>query len=544
MITVELYTNLKLGLAPTVPSEDLTPLLRKVEWSHAVDARGVRATVVLETSALHRAATFGDDVLKKAAGKIRQQSVGSYIVIRDASSLFGEALWWGRVQRIRYNSRVSETGILLDEPIVLECESWLSVLMQSSIVPAASTPGVGAFIPGALLAPGGPTGLSAYYKLAALAIQAQANAPGGVSFIGTALAALWELFAKNGVFPAALLGSVGANLPEGDGFPGLQEIGNALLAGVPIPNKINSMRRIPVVWSRELAALHTPSRAANMTPVPGWSLNAVSSQVPRGSIWSFLQGTFGADPNLVEFFPSLEPAVPGVPANPVMPGLGGATPTLIYRMKPLVETVPVTGARTLLFPGPNNAPSPYTIEASDILSLSTVFDDAERINGWFLHSPYMPRSQMKVLGGWCNPIFDSYSANVHGLRYYEANWPFYPGSGAAEAQFSDKMSAIVEYAYNISEGGEDRPSGQMRLRYKPELRAGNWYIVRFLDGRGLPGIYTVYAQSASHVVTVDRATGVQSGRSSVSFIRAKGLLDVPSTPPVSIPALPVPGVTP
>ncbi len=557
LVTVQFYPNLDEGLAPTEISRDITPQVRAVSWTHSVTPSGISATVVIESVARQRATQFGSEVQFAANENNLLQGVGGYIVIRDANSVSGEALWWGRINRIRYNSTTNDQGVLLDEPIVMECSSWLSVLMQSSLVGVASTATAGAYIPGALFS---AAGLTVFFEQLSAAVKLQGQSP--IAYIGTALEAVWKNFARNGVIPAGLLDpSAGARAnpistrtgdpssAAGRSREALSTLSAAVSAvtgsvSIGLPTSLNSFSRIPVVWDPATAALRTPSRVANHTPVPGWSLNGFAGGSPRGSIWAFLSATFGADPNLVEMFPSLEPAVPGVPVSTVVPGLGGATPVLVYRMKPLVELPGPKGIASGLFPLINAVPSlTQTIEASDLVSISTTYDDTERINGWFVHSPYKPRSQMKVFDGWGQPIFDSPSANVHGLRYYEANWPFYPGGGAGEGKLNLAMSAIAEYGNRISVDGHKRPSGRLQLKYKPALRAGHWYRVNFLDGRGLPGFYLVYAQSTSCSITV-QPNGVQVGRSSVAFIRAKGQLDPPAAPPVPVPPVPLPGPLP
>tara|TARA_R110002110_G_scaffold90057_5_gene234406 strand:+ start:214 stop:1899 length:1686 start_codon:yes stop_codon:yes gene_type:complete len=558
-VNVFLYTNIELGKTPAKTFNNLTHLVTSATWSSSVRMGSISATVTLDTTALGKAESFGADTLRRLRGEI-QQAVGGYLVIRDAQSVSGEAVWWGRVQRARHRTRVNAQGVIVEDPIVLECGSCLSVLAQSSIVAAASTPTVSAVIPGALIS---AEGLGVYFKQVAEAIALQAKSV--TPYMGTGLETFWRAFAKNGILPSALLNpaegvTANALARELSEFDRLRvttvAVGAALEVGAPveaavsaalqIATGLNSLSKIPVVWNKPLALSFAPERAANMTPVPGWALNAWSGGVPRGSIWSFINATFGADPNLVEMFPSLEPAVPGSAGSLSVPGLGGASPVLNYRMKPLLEAPTPKGISTLLFPSPNTFPSLRVIQASDITSIDTVYDDAERINGWFVHTPYKPRSQMKLMGSWADPKFNTASANVHGLRYYEANWPFYPGGGSlpTEGLYKESLSAVVEYAQAISANGEERPSGTMGLKYMPGVRAGHWYNAMFLDGRSLPGFYQMYADTVTHSVRVDKKTGVQSGRSSMSFIRAKGAFDAPDVALPSIAAVPLPSPTP
>ena len=558
-VKVEYHIQTDLEFPLPLPSLDLTSRVRSVTWTDAVTVGGISASIALEYTSLEIEDLLSVSAIPISGGVAAAvetiPTVGGFIVIKRTDT--NSAVWWGRISQIRESLFANAEGVVTSRPVVVECASWVSLLQRSRVlgVAGATAP---ASVPGA------------FYTASVLQPFLESLRAGVLTTktMGPALAATWLILANNGRIPGSIAGG-----------------------------GLASFNTVPVVFDQATAGAFAPSRIFEQSAVPGLSLPALSTMSPRGSAWSFIENSFLPDPNLVELFPALEPpatdedvigttaqaaqaaaaSIPFGPANRpsdrvtgysldsdtetsvryretarkeaedkakeeaanlLTGGLGGSRPVLIYRMKPHLED-----AAPPLFLSPNAVPSLLEINANDIISLDTVFDDMERINGWGIRTPFTPNSQMKILSGIGDTLVDSGSANSMGLRYFEPSWPFVDvgSESSPEGLINIYFSNIIRYAQRISFKGEARPSGSILMKYRPSVRAGRWYSINFLKGiRGstaaLPGFYIVYADRVTNTITV-RQDGVEVKRTTIHFVRARSATEPPQVPPLSIPSV-------
>lgn len=271
---------------------------------------------------------------------------------------------------------------------------------------------------------------------------------------------------------------------------------------------------IPVIYSETRAQRYAPERAADLRSVHGLAVNSISTAAnPQGSPWGLLSSSFDVEPNMIELFYSLEPHTRG----PVSRALGGATPCLIYRLKPFIEgRVSSNAAASIDAINEETrqaARTPHRIPAAQVISYQAQTSDADRINGVYLDSPFTASQGVETFGLTISPSIDSDDTRRAGLRLYKARWPFFPPKARGQsiashlAYVQDIAAAIIGQAHRYSRAS-------LSTAYRPDLRAGLWISAELPHAR-LIG----YLESVSHNVDIEPQSGALMRRSNLTLTR-------------------------
>jgi hypothetical protein len=452
----------------------------------------------------------------------RTPSTGFWVVVKTPNSRGSlSAVAWGRATRVRVGlSVVATSGHQSIQPVRIACESWLSTLSKSRVLLAASDNAWGK--PGFV------------YKMQSWgpALKALLRSMGERN-PGTILDALWREIVRVTV-PDTL---AGADLTLG--------------------------QQVPVVFDQDSADASTPMRKLQHKDVPGYAINAFGSVLPQSTIWQWLESTFGADPSLVELFPSLEfpsfLAPKGSEGNgadnaePVYTQVGkalGAQPVLIYRLRPvLLEGITQAAVSRAVQAATHNPAAQVAVPASQQIGTFQVpiseepgvpvdwydfpadeirglplieWSDDDRCNMVYSDTPIQPKTQIALHGILGTPIVDADDVARHGLRIYEAAWPFLPATipddePAGRETLSRRLDSLIEYTWVAAAKGETYARGQFSSVYKPWVKAGMYGTAEIRQGQK-PKILTFYIDSVTHSVHVD-AEGAIDRISEVHYSR-------------------------
>jgi hypothetical protein len=396
---------------------------------------------------------------------------GTWLVIRDDSDT-RDAHWWGRVVNVSSGREVAAEDSLHGVTTVavnVTAQTWEHMLSSARVILAAGMRGVR--VPGAVFQ---------------------------FDTWGDGLTAWMAKLNSNRTNPGELLREMFKELAR-QTLPislGSEPLGDA----------------VPVVWTAEQAPAALQRR---FVPVPGWAIQATGNMMPSGTVWSMLQGTFSADPQLVELFPG---TYGGLPSTALEEVLGVRVP-LVYRMVPLHPDQAVFGTGAIesgLF-GEKPEGWAYHFKASEVLNWSVSWSDDDRQNGFFAETFLQPQSQMGAYGILGTPIIQSEDAHRHGLRFYEASWPFFPSAseeGGGGVDIRSRIDAIVEYAAHGLQDGHLKGSGQLSVKANPHLRPGQWVTAEVSDG---DEVWSCYLTSVTHSVRVNPRTKVRTDTTTANY---------------------------
>jgi len=275
-----------------------------------------------------------------------------------------------------------------------------------------------------------------------------------------------------------------------------------------------ALNSLPVIFNGATAQRYAPERAADLRSVHGLAVNSISTAAnPQGSPWGLLSSSFDVEPNMIELFYTLEPHTSG----PVSRALGGATPCLIYRLKPFIEgRVRSNAAANIDAINEETrqaARTPHRIPAAQVINYQAQTSDADRINGVYLDSPFTASQGVETFGLTISPSIDSDDTRRAGLRLYKARWPFFPPKARGQsiashlAYVQDIAAAIIGQAHRYSRAS-------LSTAYRPDLRAGLWISAELPHAR-LIG----YLESVSHNVDIIPESGALVRRSSLTLTR-------------------------
>jgi len=446
------------------PVRDLTGACGALSFTHSV------------SGSLSASATFYFPIREWGGGPPVRP--GSWLVIRDATTR--KAHWWGYVRNVSSGRSVggkTPHGVAT-VPVQVSADSFTALLTDARMLLA---PALKLSVPGAVY-------------------QFESWGPAMKAWMG----------AMKASDPGELLATVFRELAK-------QSLPDSL-GGEAIGDAVG------VAWSRAHAPLALKGRWYD---VPGVAMQAFGNVIPSGTIWSAIQGTFGADPTMVELFPGVYDGKPTTRLGAAL----GVRARLIYRMAPLHPSRGVSGPGAVasgLFQIPPS-PGDFTpILADDVLNWSVSWSDSKRQNGWWAETYLQPKSQMGIYGLLGTPIIQSADARRHGLRLYDARWPFFPSSDgeAPKATIISAIDALIEYAAHVTQDGHLRGDGSLSLRPNPSLRPGVWATVDL--GAGVP--WTCYLTAVSHSAQVDEDSGLRVDTTRADYTRGFFGTVEPATP--------------
>lgn len=449
---------------------DLTPYVGDLVYTNSVTTQG-QASVLLRWPFRQWPTSGIPPVLP-----------GDWIVVRDEGDN-GRALWVGRVEDVGGGRGAGFSDgpahQIQSRPLQVTAITFQGLLAKARVLLA---PGMKYTIPGAL------------YQFRSW----------GPAF--TAWMQALEVESPGALFSRVFREMARQKLPQSLGG---QALGDAL----------------PLVWDDFTAPELLKPR---MIRVPGVSLQAFGNVIPSGTVWSMLEGCFGADQEIVELFTG---PYAGEPRTAFEQALGCHYP-LVYRMAPLHPTLPPTGPGCLAtgrFQEGGGADFPYFFTLDDVLDWGFRLSEAHRFNGYSTHTMLQPASQLGAYGILGTPIIQPLEAENHGLRLREAPWPFFPVAEdkSRRGDFIDEINALNEYAAHALQDGHLKMSGALQLRPDLRLRPGVWALAEI--GADLP--FSCYLQSVTHRVTVQKDTGTVTQRTSVGYVRGQVGVSKSPTPP-------------
>lgn len=499
---------------------DVTRFVQSVSWMNAIKAPWESITVNMRIPLRHWNDVIPGPRMTDGKRTWRQPRPGFWVVVKEGQ----QAVAWGRASRIASGAAVGggAQAHIQTMPIQVQCTSWLDVVQKSRI----------------FLSPGMKSGIDGFiYKF---------------DTWGPHMVKLLESFSTK--YPGELFDHLWAHLvrvwlpstfgTDRDGLPFL--MGD----------------QIPLVFDDISTSIYAPARAGQHLDVVGFAMNSAGSAIPHGTLWDLFTSSFGADPNIVELFPSLE-EMPSTAINTkgIFKSLG-VQPVLIYRLKPfLLEPISrstsqrvnpaaqITNAEALgLFQKPIKResginPGTYVFSAADILRWSVAWSDDDRINATYVQTAVQPKTAIGMHGIFGTPQLWDDDIQQHGLRMYDADWPFFPTSTSESkhANLIRQLEALNEFAWIVVSSGQEFASGEVTTHYRPRLRAGNWAVLHFPppEGDRHEGTvgdldrwpfqtFHVYIESVSHSVDVDPVSGVVRRRTHFSYVR--GSADVVGEP--------------
>lgn len=500
--------------------------------------------------------------------RILRPSPGDWIVVRLAPG--APAVAWGRVKPKRTGLRTVAGGVTATDPLVVEAESWLAFLGRVQLFV-----GIGIFqTAGTLFSPADWESLFSFVNPS-------------LRGIGGAL----EQFVRS--VPRVLLPpSLGGRTKVADatikGLLGLKNdplvtMRGTLCHAIDVIHDYPSSIRLagPPTAERRAHGIAPSASTRAAEAVPGPNIHAMQNVtgLPETMVLDLMMGTFGADPNLVELFPSLEdagfaggspfgeidvlgatgggsgqigsiagraslpvpPTIPATLANPTAEALG-RNPVLVFRMRPwrampLLEYVgarlgrPVTWVDPTIFQDVTwRTGEAQEVPADDVTSVSFAVSDEEEINAATVGLPNDPSSGFRFQERAGLPILSPQNILRDGLRLYQAHWPFFKPVGAWSLTENvtglQHMFNVAATAYQFTFNGSRFVSGTVTGRWRPDLRHGRMVHIGLPpdladDTRSGAGMYA-YAETVTHRIEAV-AGGRITKRTDVTFTR--GLFD-------------------
>lgn len=321
-----------------------------------------------------------------------------------------------------------------------------------------------------------------------------------------------------------------------------------------------------VVHNNTRAAKYTYARSVEA--VPGNKINGFESTAgPMGSsVQATIQGTFGGDPNLIELFPSLEPAV-GTQRIAKIPGgkndvskMIGALPVLIYRIRPWrAESLKKFAQRVLggsvarnvlpdfnstTWEGDDGEDRCPVVDRDAVRAVNVTYSSADDLNvvtadipsgdGTFawIYDNGLPFTSPRKFNPEPNafPVSDFYKYDLlkaHGVHAYEPNYPFLPHFGDSTSSSLKKTLVTIcalgaQHMYYASRFG----SGTITCAYSPQVRHGQPVRVQLPLGNhaveprstASPSEAVAYVESVAHQFSVS-ANGITTATTTIKVSR-------------------------
>jgi len=484
---------------------DVTNFVRSVRWRQSVTRPWESITLQLAvprrywfqffpglTQGLRSHGAPGECDDPKTA-YLRQPTAGFWVVVRmprgtasDAAGGAAEA--WGHVTSLSYGITMGPDGMPNEMTVSIQTESWLEMLGRSRLALKIGSEG---FTLRGFLEP-----LGKWLQ----------------DWTGILQGALSEKY------PGRLLAKTFKRLAQ-------IQVPETLVKNLTFggdPRDENAAGAIKIIATESDAEKWAPIRAPQQSEPRGWDINVAGSALPRCSILEYLYSIVGADPNIVEFFPSLEyqPAVdpcteagakPAAWPDPMIRALGGSCPVLIHRIRPfLVDNIDSANATIARSHGNTEIPSAglektaseqlgiyqssgpsrrirrahdksrdwYTVRENEVISLNPTWSDLNRVNYVTCKpgSMMLPALQMEgVLGV---PVGAPAEWRAHGMRPYDVDWPWFPAiienNEDELADLTKEILSLSELGFALLAGQEAYSTGSMRMRFRPWMKAGHW----------------------------------------------------------------------
>lgn len=318
-------------------------------------------------------------------------------------------------------------------------------------------------------------------------------------------------------------------------------------------------------------------------PIPSNNFKAIFSRTT--TMWQMLENMFIGNKDLVELFPVLIPyhkklseqagqSDPAASASTKLRDAIGATPYLVYRLKPLQPDFDITekvlneryqdrlgGAAKGIVSGETNYQKYFITKeeaSSDIagkyidiskqvvISEQLQWSDSDRYNATHMTDPFRNESaaDLNLFNiGTSVAVLNPNDINLNGLRTYTSTIPF----TRAKIKGSDDLiasGAFTERAYFTLGEGHAYAKGTITCQFlsTPDLVPGVW--AKILDDRkdeiGIRSNLVFYIEDVRHEVSVNPGTGAATGRTTLTISRASygdriPIVKLGDTPTVEVP---------
>jgi len=394
--------------------------------------------------------------------------LNSWLVIKEESV----AIFWGRVTDTSYGLVVEgeeAPALVAGDVIRLTCQSWVSVLQQGQISLSGKLVG----------APNHIFNLKSW----AAKLKGILSAPFQNRNVGGVLRKLFNYFAPNYRLPKTLAGGT-------------------------------DLSAIPVVYDKRSSNEYASERTAYHRSVFGLAINVAQNPLPRGTAWNMITSCFDIDPNLVELFSSLEPAIAkkGTLTNAL-----GATPVLIYRMKPFdfgLKHPPEAASEEVHHALETN----LYIRAGEILNVGLSVSDSDRVNAVYVDTPLNESRGVEAFGLVGRPRLDLDDIDKAGLRMYRGQWPFFPtGKLSKNTSLNNAVQYVVDLCYLTMINTHLYTRGTITIHQRLDLKAGQWVKLELKHPITQHDLFC-YIENISHSTRV-LVNGDIERRSTLSIVR-------------------------
>lgn len=433
-------------------------------------------------------------------------------------------IFLGYVKEISKSANVSENGAVSSYNIVTTAVSWLEAHATNQVITALiANESIGTFFAG-----GGGNNTEGvdesgkkYAWTSVVDTVISAVRPEDPLALGKSARRLWKA-----------LGAI--QLPAAMGEAGTTPTGR--------PIGFRCGNAIPLVFDKDTGQKYCPN--VTMDPVPGWSVEGIKSMLPNGqSTVDMLLGSYQADFNMVEMFPTMEPLNNTKDAHPIAQHLN-AQPVLVYRMKPIRAQELgqyFQNPRTVF--GRSKAVKSYnknifqgvtwnlrdesgkiihgaSYPADLIANINMTQSDQDHINSVSINLPGQGDSAVQWLSQAGLPIQHRQDIISHGVRHFSPRWPFWP---PMNANLLPSLFTIAALAAQYTMLGNRFYRGTCKLaKFCPELRPG---MTVDLDlsmiaprPNGKPSVMTAYVDTVNHEINVQTNAAIV-GSTTVGFSR-------------------------
>ena len=253
----------------------------------------------------------------------------------------------------------------------------------------------------------------------------------------------------------------------------LRRVFNYFSPSYRLPKKLadgKTLFSIPVVYDHSSSERYAPTRKLYHRSVYGLAVNAAQNPLPQGTAWNMIASSFDVDLNLIELFPSLEPAK----GTGALTKALGATPVLIYRWKPFVfgKSNPPKGENEEIADALETS---HFIQAGDILNVGLSTSDADRVNAVYIDTPLNESRGVEAFGLVGTPKLNRGDIEQVGLRMYRGQWPFFPqGQKSKNVSLNDAVQHIINIAHKIMINNHLYVRGTITTKQRLDLRQGEW----------------------------------------------------------------------